>query len=81
MSRFTLDRTIHRIGSKPGWESFQADPGPLLSDAELGDNERTALLGADIVALQALGVNEYLLLRIGGWTGQRTPDVLRAAGR
>ena len=81
MSSFTLDRTIHQIGSKAGWQTFSAAPEVLLADTELSDDERTALVRADIVALQGLGVNEYLLLRIGGWTGQRAPDVLRAAGR
>lgn len=50
-------------------ESFRtrlaADPRPALSDFDLAEAEREALLAGDVASLYAMGAHEYALMWLG----------------
>ncbi len=62
MSIYEIDKICYRVQHDPPFrERMRADPAAAVADAELTDEERTALLSGDVARLHQLGAHDYLL--------------------
>jgi hypothetical protein len=61
MSRYGIDKVLWLLQPADGRRRFKADPAAFVADAELTDQERTALLNLDAGELYRLGAHPFLL--------------------
>jgi hypothetical protein len=62
MSTFELDKVLYHLRHPEPMARFQQDPAGFLAAYDLTPEEARALAEADVVALDRLGANGYLLL-------------------
>ena len=67
MSRYALNSLLFRLKKEPELRArLAADPATALSDFDLTDAERTAVIAGDLQALNDLGGYLHLLMSIPG---------------
>ena len=67
MSRYALNSLLFRLKKEPELRArLAADPATALSDFDLTDAERTAVIAGDLRALNDLGGYLHLLMSIPG---------------
>ncbi len=88
MSLYFVQKVLYQLNQDSTLrERFAASPEAVLADYELTDEERGALLSADIGLLDILGVNGQILMHFAAANGiawddylQRMPDGLATHG-
>lgn len=71
MSTFGLDKALYHLRQPEHAARFQQDPQAFLAVYDLTPEEARALAAADLVALDRLGANGYLLLGFAHRAGLR----------
>jgi len=67
LSRYALNSLLFRLKKEPELRArVAADPATALSDFDLTDAERTAVIAGDLQALNDLGGYLHLLMSIPG---------------
>lgn len=62
MSVYALDEICYRLGHEPAFRAaLVADAAAAVRDADLNDEERTALLTGDVAKLYRMGVHAFLM--------------------
>lgn len=78
MSLYQVQKLLFNIHNNlPLRAQFTSDPGEVMANYKLADNEAQALLDRDMGALYRMGVNPWLLLQYANITGVNTQDYLR----
>jgi hypothetical protein len=71
MSLYYIQKVLYQLNRDPAVRKrFDADRGELLSEYELTDEERQALLDGDIGLLYVMGVNGQILMHYAALLGQ-----------
>lgn len=71
MSTFGLDQALYHLRQPEHAARFRQDPQAFLAAYDLTPEEARALAAADLVALDRLGANGYLLLSFAHRAGLR----------
>ena len=70
MSLYQVQKLLYRLNRDPHTrERFENEREGVLSEYELGDEERVAILGPDIGLLYVLGVNGQILMHYAAMSG------------
>jgi len=70
MSLYYVQKLLYQLNRDPEFRGrFQADTAAALNAFELTDDERAAILEADIGLLYVLGVNGQLLMHFAAFHG------------
>ena len=65
MSLYGVNKVSHLLQVDPGFrDRMAADPVTALAALPLSEEERSAILGADVAALYRMGAHTFLLSRI-----------------
>jgi len=79
MSLYQLQKLLFELNRNPGTRSrFEADREAVLSEYELSDEEKSAILTDDIGLLYVLGVNGQLLMHYAAMCGHEWHEYLEA---
>ncbi|MFM2372998.1 MAG: hypothetical protein RIS85_2720 [Pseudomonadota bacterium] len=79
MSLYQLSKFLYVLNRDRDVQAhFRADPSEPLAAYELTEEERGALLEADIGLLYVLGVNGQILMHFAAWCGIGWADYLQA---
>jgi len=71
MSLYNVQKLMYQLNRDPTVRKrFDIDRALLLTEYELTDEERTALLGGDIGLLYVMGVNGQILMHYAALLGQ-----------
>lgn len=78
MSLYTVQKLIYRLNREPELQArFKADPAAVAAEATLTDEERAAVVSADIGLLYVLGVNGQLLMHLAALCGVPWADYIQ----
>ena len=79
MSLYQLQKLLFELNRNPGTRSrFEADREAVLSEYELSDEEKSAILTDDIGLLYVLGVNGQLLMHYAAMCSHEWHEYLEA---
>ena len=71
MSLYYIQKLMYQLNRDPAVRRrFDSDRAALLTEYELTDEERTAIMGGDIGLLYVMGVNGQLLMHYAALLGQ-----------
>lgn len=77
MSLYQVQKCLYTLNRDPGTQArWRVDPGQVLGDYDLDDEERRALAGGDIGLLYVLGVNGQILMHFAAFLGIEWFDYL-----
>lgn len=78
MSLYGLQKFIYQLNRDPALQdAYRAAPEAALGQYDLTDDERGALLGADIGLLYVLGVNGQILMHFAAFLGIEWSEYLQ----
>jgi hypothetical protein len=79
MSLYYVQKLLYQLKRDPAVRRrFKEDPSNLLSEYQLTDEEREALVGGDIGLLYVMGVNGQLLMHYSALIGQEWDQYINA---
>jgi hypothetical protein len=79
MSLYYVQKLLYQLNRDPAVRRrFKEDPSNLLSEYQLTDEEREALVGGDIGLLYVMGVNGQLLMHYSALIGQEWDQYINA---
>jgi hypothetical protein len=79
MSVYQLQKFLYDLNRDSKVQArYHADPGKLLAEYELTDEERAALATGDIGLIYVLGANGQLLMHFAAFLGLSWPAYLQA---
>ncbi len=79
MSLYYTQKLLYQLNREPQLQArFRENPKAVLSDYELTDEERGALLTPDIGLLYVLGVNGQILMHFAAFFGMPWADYIAA---
>ena len=79
MSLYCTQKFLYHLNRDPAVQRrYKQDPGTLLCDYELSDEERAAIVSGDIGKLYVLGANGQLLMHFAALLGMPWPAYIEA---
>jgi hypothetical protein len=78
MSLYALQKLIYRLNREPDLQArFKADRASVATEEALDEEERGAVIGADVGLLYVLGVNGQLLMHFAALCGVPWADYIQ----
>ena len=82
MSLYSVQKLLFQLNNEPTTRKrFAEERDALLAEYALTDEERRALVDADVGRLHLLGVHPLLLAPFAGRSGLKWPDYIAALAR
>ena len=79
MSLYGLQKFLYHLNRDPRVQQrFKAEPGALLADYPLDEDERAAIERGDVGLIYVLGANGQLLMHFAAYLGLPWPDYIQA---
>lgn len=79
MSLYHVQKVLYQLNRDPHVRRrFERDPGALLEEYRLTDEERRAIVDGDIGLLYVMGVNGQILMHYAALIGQEWDEYIEA---
>lgn len=79
MSLYYVQKLLYQLNRDPAIRKrFKDDPDDVLSDYQLTDEERSAVLDGDVGLLYVMGVNGQILMHYAALIGQEWDEYINA---